>query len=96
MMLPEAEIRIGKGMKAWNKTIYPIIEVSVLKTEASGIQASWIVPLAVLVVEPGEQGEHYVLSLTEEKTSAEMMARLAPALREVVDRSRGIHRIKVS
>jgi len=91
-MLPEAEIRIGKGMKAWDKTIYPIIEVSVLRAASCGVQASWIAPLAVLVIEPGEQ---YVLSLTEEKLSAEMMERLAPALQEVIDKARGIHRIKL-
>ena len=92
-MLHEAEIIIGKGIKAWDKTIYPIVEVSVLKTESCGVQASWIAPLAVLVVEPGGQ---FVLSLTEEKLSAETMERLAPALQEVVDRSRGIRRIKIS
>jgi len=92
-MLREAEIRIGKGMKAWDKTIYPIVEVSVLKTASCGIQASWTIPLAVLVIEPEEQ---YVLSLTGEKISSEIMARLTPALQEVVDKSRGIRRIKVS
>lgn len=79
-MLPETEIRIGKGIKAWDKTIHPIVEVFILKTDAGGVLASWIVPLAVLVVESGEE---HVLSLTGEKISAEIMQHLAPALTDL-------------
>jgi aromatic ring-opening dioxygenase LigB subunit len=93
MMLPEAEIRIGKGIKAWDKRVYPIVEVSLLKTDAGGVQAGRIVPLAVLVVEPEEQ---YVLSLTGEKISAQMLQHLAPALREVVEKARGVRRINLA
>ncbi len=92
-MLPEAEIRIGKCLKAWDKTLYPVFEVSTLKTGAGGVQASWIVPLAVLVVEP--EGLHAV-SLTGAKITVEKLLDLAPALQEVVDGATGVRRIRVS
>lgn len=92
-MLPEAEIRIGRCLKAWDKTLYPVFEVYTLRTEADGVQASWIVPLAVLVIEPG--GQHAV-SLTGKKITVEKLLDLAPALQEVVDRARGVRRIWVS
>lgn len=92
-MLRGAETRIGRCLKAWDKTLYPVFEVSTLKTDAGEVQANWIVPLAVLVVEPG--GQHAV-SLTGEKITVEKLLELAPALQEVVDRARGVRRIRVS
>ncbi len=92
-MLPETEIRIGKCLKAWDKTLYPLFEISTLRTEAGEVQASWIAPLAVLVVEPGRL---HAVSLSGEKISVEKLLNLAPALQEVVDMARGVRRIRVS
>lgn len=89
----ETEFRVAKGMIAGNKTIYTVIKVSTLKAEDGKIMGSWLTPLAMLIIEPGRQ---YALSITGEKMPLEMILELAPSLKAVVDKARGIHRIKVT
>jgi hypothetical protein len=89
----ETEIRVAKEMKAGNKTIYTVIKVSILKTEDGMVMGSWLTPLAMLIVEPGRQ---FALSITGEKMPLEMILELAPSLKAIVDKARGIHRIKVT
>ena len=89
----ETEFRVAKEMVAGNKTIYTVIKVSILKAEDGKIMGSWLTPLAMLIIEPGRQ---YALSITGEKMPLEMILELAPSLKAVVDKARGIHRIKVT
>ncbi len=89
----ETEFRVAKEMIAGNKTIYTVIKVSILKAEDGKIMGSWLTPLAMLIIEPGRQ---YALSITGEKMPLEMILELAPSLKAVVDKARGIHRIKVT
>ena len=89
----ETEIRVAKEMAAGNKIIYTVVKVSILKSDEGYIMGSWINPLAMLIVEPGRQ---YALSITGEKMPLEMILELAPSLKSVVDKARGIHRIKVT
>jgi len=89
----ETEFRVAKEMIAGNKTIYTVIKVSILKAEDGKIMGSWLTPLAMLFIEPGRQ---YALSITGEKMPLEMILELAPSLKAVVDKARGIHRIKVT
>lgn len=89
----ETEIRIAKELKAGDRSLYTVVRVSFLKTGKGNVIGSWLTPLAMLVVEPGRQ---YALSLTGERMSLEEILELAPSLKAVVDKARGIHRIKVT
>jgi len=89
----ETEIRIAKELKAGDKSLYTVVRVSFLKTGEGNLKGSWLTPLAMLVVEPGRQ---YAVSLTGEKMSLEEILKLAPSLKAVVEKARGIHRIKVT
>jgi hypothetical protein len=89
----KTEIVVGKKMTAWNRSLYPVIKVSILKTEQGRILGSWFTPVALLVVEPGG---HYAISLEGEKMTSEQIIELAPSLKNVIEREKGIYRIKVT
>ncbi|MCX6675964.1 MAG: hypothetical protein NTW84_06075 [Methanothrix sp.] len=89
----ETEIIVGKKMEAGNRSLYPVIKVSILKTEQGRILGSWLNPVALLVFEPGG---HYAISLEGEKMTSEQIIELAPSLKDVIEREQGIYRIKVT
>ena len=89
----ETEIIVGKKMEAGNRSLYPVIKVSILKTEQGRILGSWLTPLALLVFEPGG---HYAISLEGKKMTTEQIIELAPSLKKVIEREQGIYRIKVT
>jgi hypothetical protein len=89
----ETEFRVAKKILAGNKTIYTVVKVSILKGEDDKIMGSWLTPLAMLIIEPGRQ---YALSISGEKMPLEMVLELAPSLKAVVDKARGIHKVKVT
>jgi len=89
----ETEIIVGKKMEAGNRSLYPVIKVSILKTEQGRILGSWLNPVALLVFEPGG---HYAISLEGEKMTTEQIIELAPSLKNVIEREKGIYRIKVT
>jgi len=88
----ETEIRVAKELKAGDRSLYTVIRVSFLKNEGK-IVGSWLTPLAVLIVEPKDQ---YAVSLTGERMLLEKIMELAPSLKVVVEKARGIFRIKVT
>ena len=88
----ETEIQVSKEMKAGNRTIFTVIRISNLATDSGMIQGSWLMPLAFLIIEPGEQ---YAISISGERMSIETILELAPSLKEVIEKARGIHRIEV-
>ena len=89
----ETEIIVGKKMEAGNRSLYPVIKVSILKTEQGRILGSWLNPVALLVFEPGG---HYAISLEGEKMTSEQIIELAPSLKDVIEREQGIYRIEVT
>ena len=89
----ETEIRVGKELLAESRMLYPLVRISILKMIDGKVLGCWLTPLALLIIEPGEQ---YSVSLTEEEMTVEMLMDLAPCLKTVVEKARGIHRIKVS
>jgi uncharacterized spore protein YtfJ len=89
----ETEIIVGKKMEAGNRSLYPVIKVSILKTEQGRILGSWLTPLALLVFEPGD---HYAVTLEGKKMTPEQIIELAPSLKDVIEREQGIYRIKVT
>lgn len=89
----EAEIMAGERIEIEGRSIYPVIEVSTLKTQEGTAFGCWITPLAMLII---EQKEQYAISFTGEEMTVDQIGNLVPSLRKVVDKARGIHRIKVS
>jgi uncharacterized spore protein YtfJ len=83
---------VGKEIKAGDKTIWPVIKISILKTCEERVQAIQITPLAMLITEPAEQ---YAVSFSGEPMTIEAIIDLASPLREVLERARGSGRVKV-
>jgi hypothetical protein len=88
----KTEIQVSKEIKAGVRTIFTVIRISILATDDGNILGSWLKPQAFLIIEPGEQ---YAVSISGEQMSIEKILELAPSLKEVVEKARGIHRIKV-
>jgi len=88
----ETEIRVAKELKIGDRSLYTVIRVSVLKDRGKMV-GSWLTPLAMLVVEPGNQ---YAVSLTGERMPLQEIMELAPSLKAVVEKEREIFHIKVS
>jgi len=88
----KTEILVCKEIEAGARTIFTLIRISILATEDGNILGSWLMPQAFLIIEPGEQ---YAVSISGERMSIEKILELAPSLKEVVEKARGIHKIKV-
>jgi hypothetical protein len=88
----KTEIRVCKEIEAGVRTIFTVIMISILATDDGNLMGSWLMPLAFLIIEPGEQ---YAVSMSGERMRIEKILELAPSLKEVVEKARGIHRIKV-
>jgi hypothetical protein len=88
----KTEILVCKEIEAGVRTIFTLVKISILATEEGNILGSWLKPQAFLIIEPGEQ---YAVSISGEQMSIEKILELAPSLKEIVEKARGIHRIKV-
>ena len=88
----KTEILVCKEIEAGVRTIFTLVKISILATDDGNILGSWLKPQAFLIIEPGEQ---YAVSISGEQMSMEEILELAPSLKEVVEKARGIHRIKV-
>jgi len=88
----KTEILVCKEIEAGVRTIFTLVKISILATDDGNILGSWLKPQAFLIIEPGEQ---YAVSINGEQMSMEEILELAPSLKEVVEKARGIHRIKV-
>ena len=88
----KTEIQVCKEIVAGVRTIFTVVRISTLETDDGKILGSWIMPRAMLIIEPGSQ---YAISISGEQMSIETILEMAPSLKEVVEKARGIHRIKV-
>jgi hypothetical protein len=89
----ETEIKAGERIEIEGRSIYPVVEISVLKTHEGSALGSWIAPVAILVI---EQDEQYAISFTNEEITADRIGKMVPSLKKVIDKARGIYRIEVS
>lgn len=55
---------LGKAIKVYERVIYPVIQVSILKNNEKEIKGLKMVPIAFIV---DENSEKYVISLTHEE-----------------------------
>jgi hypothetical protein len=89
----ETEIKAGERIEIEGRSIYPVVEISVLKTYEGSALGSWITPVAMLVI---EQNEQYAISFTNEEMTADRIGEMVPSLKKVIDKAHGIFRIEVS
>jgi len=88
----EMRVIVGKEIKAGDKTIWPVMKISILNTCEDSVQAIQLTPLAMLVIEPAGQ---YAISFAGEPMTIEAIIELAAPLRDVLERARGSARVKV-
>jgi hypothetical protein len=86
------EIRVGKEITAGVRTIFIVVRISTLESDDGKILGSWIMPWAMLIVEPERQ---YAIDISGEQMSIETILEVAPSLKEIVEKAREIHRIRV-
>jgi len=87
----ETEIIVAEEILAGDRSIYTVIEVSALKAEDGKALGSWLVPLAMLIIEPGLQ---YAVSITGEEMPLEAILQLAPSLKTAIEKGLRSHKIK--
>jgi len=80
----ETRIEVGEALKAGDRLLYPVLKIEVIRSKGYPL-ASWIIPLAVLVVEPRED---YLISLHKTDNGAEELAAFAPMLKAIVEEAR--------
>ena len=92
--LPEMDMRVlvGKEIKAGDRTIWPVMRASILKTCEDRILAIQIIPLAMLIIEPEGQ---YAVSFEGKPMTIEAILELATPLRDVLEKAREAVRVKV-
>jgi uncharacterized spore protein YtfJ len=82
----DMQVRVGKEIKAGDRTIWPVMKISILKTCEDKIMAIQVTPLAMLIIEPAGQ---YAVSFDGEPMSIEAILELASPLRDVLQDARG-------
>ena len=88
----DMRVLVGKEIKADDRTIWPVMKITILKTCEDRVQAIQITPLAMLIIEPAGQ---YAVSFDGEPMTIEAILELAAPLRDVLEKARGTARIKV-
>lgn len=83
---------VGREIKAGDRAIWPVMRVSILRFSEDKVLALQITPLALLIIEP--VGE-YAVSFDGEPMTVEDILELAASLRDVLEKARGVVRIKV-
>jgi hypothetical protein len=86
------EIQVCKEITAGARTIFTVVRISTLESDEGKILGSWIMPQAMLIVEPGRQ---YAIAISGEQMSIETILEAAPSLKEILEKAREIHRIRV-
>jgi hypothetical protein len=86
------EIRVCKEITAGVRTIFIVVRISTLESDDGKILGSWIMPWAMLIVEPERQ---YGIDINGEQISIETILEAAPSLKEILEKAREIHRIRV-
>jgi len=90
--LPEMDMRVlvSKEIIAGDRTIWPVMRISILNTCEDRILAIQITPLAMLIIEPAGQ---YAVSFAGEPMTIEAIIELAAPLRDVLEKTRGSAKI---
>ena len=81
----EEEVRVGKEIMAGNRTIWPVVRITIFLASENRVQAIQITPLAALIV---EQEEQYALSFDGGPMTIEDILDLAPSLGDILEQAR--------
>lgn len=60
---PETNIIVGKSLEIGEKVLYPVIRISILKSNEGNIGGIWIIPIAIVIK---EDSEWLIIRLTDE------------------------------
>lgn len=88
----ETDIKIGEALKIGCRTLHFLARVSILRTRDGDILGGWADPLAMIA---SEQGNSYVFSFTGEDFTMDQLMKMAPSLRDILDKDKGVYRIKI-
>lgn len=88
----ETDIKIGEALKIGDRTLHFLARISILRTEDGEIIGGWAYPLAMIA---NEQGNNYAFSFTGEDFTMDQLMKMAPSLRDVLDKDKGVYRIKI-
>jgi len=86
----DMRVLVGKEIIAGDRTIWPVMRISILKTRENRTLAIQITPLAMLIIEPAGQ---YAVSFAGEPMTIEAIIELAAPLRDVLEKTRGSAKI---
>lgn len=78
-------MRVGKETVAGNRTIWPVIKITILWASENRVQAIQITPLAALIV---EQEEQYALSFDSGPMTIEDILDLAPSIGDILEQAK--------
>ncbi|MFZ3148916.1 MAG: hypothetical protein WA137_07730 [Methanothrix sp.] len=88
----DMKIMVGKKIKAGDRTIWPVMRISILKTFEDRAQAIQITPLAMLIIDPAGQN---AVSFEGEPMTTEAILELAAPLKDVLEKAREGRKITV-
>jgi hypothetical protein len=88
----ETDIKIGEAQKFGDRTIHFLIKTSILRTENGELLGGFASPLAMIV---GEREEYYVFSFTGQDFNISQLEEMAPPLKDVLNKDKGVHKIKI-
>jgi uncharacterized spore protein YtfJ len=80
----ETRIVVGERFKVGDRFLYPVLKIEVLHSKGY-LMGLWIIPLAVLVIEPGID---YLIPFHKRDAWAEELAEIAPSLNSIVEEAR--------
>ena len=89
----EEQVRVGKETMAGNRTIWPVVRITILWASENRVQAIHITPLAALIV---EQEDQYALSLDGRTMTIEDILDLAPSIGDILEQAKKDSRRKGS
>ena len=81
----EEQVRVGKETVVGNRTIWPVIRITILWASENRVHAIQITPLAALII---EQEEQYALSFDGGPMTIEDILDLAPSLGDILEQAR--------
>ena len=81
----EEQVRVGKETVAGNRTIWPVIKITILWASENRVQAIQITPLAALIV---EQEEQYAFSFDSGPMTIEDILDLAPSIGDILEQAK--------
>ncbi|MDD1762085.1 MAG: hypothetical protein LUQ59_07600 [Methanothrix sp.] len=81
----DEEVRVGKEIVAGNRTIWPVVRITIFWASENRVHAIQITPLAALII---EQNEQYALSFDGGPMTIDVLLELMPSLRDILEQAK--------